>query len=196
MTPTRALRLAAPLLATLALSACATPSLMRPRQNDQATVATASATAWATTLLAAQRDVERGRHADADKLLRDFADRSTGSPEAAETMYWRAVFMLDPGASNASTRDALGLLARYLDARVPLAHRTEALVMQRIGTALAAARESASTAGGTRPVATEAEVKALKDELEQTKAELERIKKRLAPPPAAPATPPPSPDAE
>jgi hypothetical protein len=44
--------------------------------------------------------------------------------------------------------------------------------------------------------AREADIKALKDELEQTKAELERIKKRLASPPP-PSTPPPLlPDAE
>ena len=195
MGPMAATRLAAT-LAAIALAGCATPGLLRSRPNEQATPPAANATSWATTLLAAQRDVERGRHADADRLLREFADRAAPAPEAAETMYWRAVFMLDPGASNTAPKDALALLGRYLGAKVPLAHRTEALVMQRIATALVSARETAGAGAGARSGATEAEVKALKDELEQTKAELERIRKRLAPPPTTPPPVPPSTDPE
>jgi hypothetical protein len=145
-------------------------------------------------LVAAQSDADRGRHAEADRALREFAAAHAGSAEAVETTYWRAVFMLDPANTTATARDAGTLLERYLATNAPLAHRAEASVLQRIAKALAAPREAAPArpSDATR----EAEIKALKDELEQTKAELERIKKRVAPPPA-PTTPPPGlPDAE
>jgi hypothetical protein len=157
--------------------------------------ATASS-AWPTVLIAAQSDVDRGRHADADRTLREFGAEYARSPEAVECTYWRAVFMLDPANTSATPRDAGTLLDRYLGSGGPLMHRAEALVLQRIAKSLATrdVAAPAPTRGGDP--ARDAEVKALKDELEQTKAELERIKKRVAPPPAPPATPPPLPDAE
>ena len=195
------------------LAGCAVPSRGRAGGNELATAAVASASAWASTLIAAQSDVERGRHAEADRRLREFAERTAPSPEATETLYWRAVFMLDPasgasspsaaGAASAASsgspagpaREALVLLGRYLEAGVPLTRRTEALVLQRIATALATPAAAPVTAPvtaqrepGPRPAANDAELKALKEELELTKAELERIRKRLAP---APTTPPP-----
>ena len=66
-------------LATLALSGCATPSLRRSRPSETVTAAAASASSWATTLIAAQRDVERGRHAEADRALREFGERTAPS---------------------------------------------------------------------------------------------------------------------
>lgn len=183
------LSIAIGLLSLAVASGCAVPGLRRARPSDAATAAAANAASWATTLLAAQRDVDRGRHADADRTLREFAERAPASPEAVETMYWRAMIMLDPASRAGSTREALGLLERYLASDVPLTHRTEAAVLQRLATALAA---SASSRAG----ASDADVKALKDELEQTKAELERIRKRLAPPPLPAAPPSMSPHAE
>ena len=185
----RARQTTAVIVAFALLAGCASPQLGRSRSIEATTTAAANASAWAATLVAAQRDVERGRHADAERTLREYGERNAPSPEAVETMYWRAVFMLDPASSAGSTREALALLAKYLEADVPLPHRTEALVLQRVATALAAPRE---TGGAARSAASEAEMKALKDELEQTKAELERIKKRLAPA-SPPPTPPPAP---
>ena len=154
---------------------------------------TGAAAAWPVILIAAESDVDQGRYADADKALREFAAEYARSPEALESTYWRAVFMLDPANTAATPRDAGVLLDRYLGSNAPLAHRGEATVLQRVVKILTTPRD----AGPARaPDATrDAEIKALKDELEQTKAELERIKKRLAPPP--PTTPPPLlPDAE
>ena len=182
------LQLPIAVLFAAAITGCAVPSLRRANRDDAATAAAANASSWATTLLAAQREVERGRHADADRLLREFGERAAPAPESVATMYWRAVFMLDPASSTGSTREAVALLARYLDADVPLTHRTEAVVLQRIAAALAAPREGAAPGRGA---ATDAELKALKEELELTKAELERIKKRIAPPPTTPPTAPP-----
>ena len=163
------------------VTACATPGRARVSPNDAATAAAASAASWAATLVAAQRDVERGRHADADRTLREFAERAPGSPEAAGALYWRALIMLDPASRTGSTREASALLERYLASDVPLIHRTEAMVLQRVASAAAAA--------SSRPATSDSEVKALKEELEQTRAELERIRKRLAAPPPSAAPP-------
>jgi hypothetical protein len=150
--------------------------------------------AWPAALIAAQSDADRGRHAEADRTLREFAAEHARSPEAIETTYWRAVFMLDPANTVATAREAGTLLERYLASNAPLAHRAEAAVLQRIAKTLAAPREPAPA---RQPdAAREAEIKALKEELEQTKAELERIKKRVAPPPAPATPPPPSADPE
>jgi hypothetical protein len=144
-------------------------------------------------LIAAQSDVDQGRYGEADKSLSDFAVEYARSSAALESTYWRAVFMLDPANTAATPRDAGVLLERYLMSNAPLGHRAEATVLQRLVRSLTAPREAPPRAAdGTR----DAEIKALKDELEQTKAELERIKKRLASPPP-PSTPPPLlPDAE
>jgi hypothetical protein len=187
-------RVLAGALVAVILNGCAAPGQRRAVASEAATVAAASASSWAITLLDAQREAERGRHAEADRSLREFAERAAPAPEATETMYWRAVFMLDPGNTAGSPREASGLLAKYLEADVPLAHRTEASILQRIAASLAAPREAAPARSGAADATREAEMKALKDELEQTKAELERIKKRIAPPPTAPPTTPP-PDA-
>ena len=182
--------LATPILLAITLSAaCAMPGQRRAARNDAAVAAAANAASWAATLLDAQRDVERGRHVEAERTLREFAERSPNSPEAVDAMYWRAVIMLDPTSRAGSAREAAALLERYVGSDAPLTHRMEALVLQRVAATLA----SAPT---TRPTS-DAEVKALKEELEQTKAELERIRKRLASPP--PVAPPPadrSPDAK
>jgi hypothetical protein len=157
---------------------------------------TPAESAWPAVLIAAQSDVDQGRHGDADKALREFAAEYERSQEALESSYWRAVFMLDPANTTASARDAAAVLDRYLATNGPLAHRSEATVLQRIAKNLAAPREPSTPVRAPDPTR-EAELKALKDELEATKAELERIKKRVAPPPPT-TTPPPSrsPDAK
>jgi len=188
MMPRRVGALLAPALALV--TGCAAPSMRTGRASEAATGATANAASWATTLVAAQRDAERGRYAEADRTLREFADRAGRSADAAEALYWRAVFMLDPASPAGSIREAAGLLGRYLGADVPLTHRSEAVVLQRVATALGSMREGAPGRSAASEVVREAEMKTLKDELEQTKAELERIKKRLAPPPTTPAIPP------
>lgn len=170
-------------LAVLFVGGCALPGQRRVAPSEAATAAAASAASWAATLVTAQREVERGRHAEADRVLREFAERAPLSPEAAETMYWRAVIMLDPTSRTGSTREAASLLEKYVASDMPLTHRTEAAVLQRIASTL-------GTSAAPRPSMSEAEIKALKDELEQAKAELDRIRKRLAAPP--PTTPPPT----
>ena len=156
-----------------------------------------AASRWPVVLITAQNDVDQARHDEADRRLREFAAEYAQSAEALESTYWRAVFMLDPANTTGTPREAAGLLERYLAARSPLVHRAEATVLQRLAKNLATPREgqpaTPAPARASDP-AREAEIKALKDELEATKAELERIKKRVAPPPTT--TPPPLADAE
>ena len=155
-----------------------------------------AASRWPAALITAQHHVEETRHGDADRVLREFAAEHAQTAEALESVYWRAVFMLDPANTTSSPREAAALLERYLSATAPLVHRAEATVFQRLATRLATARESQATPAPVRTPdpAREAEIKALKEELEATKAELERIRKRVAPPPTT--TPPPLPDAK
>ena len=156
-----------------------------------------AASRWPIVLISAQSDVDQARHGDADRRLREFAAEYAQTAEALESIYWRAGFMLDPTNATATPREAADLLERYLAATSPLVHRAEATVFQRLAKNLATPREgqpSAPASARTTDPAREAEIKALKEELEATKAELERIRKRVAPPPTTP--PPQLPDAE
>jgi hypothetical protein len=165
-----------------AITACAVPGLRRAAPSDAATAAAANAASWASTLLVAHREVDRGRHAEADRTLSEFAERAPASPEAVETLYWRALIMLDPTSRTGSAREAATMLEKYLASDAPLTHRAEAGMLQRVASSIVAS-------AAAKPAMSEAEIKALKDELEQAKAELERIRKRLVAPP--PTTPPP-----
>ena len=176
-------------MTALATAGCGIPQRALVTSEEPAS----AASTWPMVLIAAQSDVDQARHADAERRLREFATEYPRSAEAHESTYWRAVFMLDPGNTTATPRDAAALLDRYLGATSPLVHRAEAMVLQRLARSLAAPREGAPARAPD--AARDAELKALKDELEQTKAELERIRKRVAPPPTT-TTPPPLPDAE
>ena len=175
-------------MAALAAAGCGIPQSALVTSEEPAS----AASTWPMVLISAQSDVDQARHAEAERKLREFATEYPRSAEAHESTYWRAVFMLDPGNTTATPRDAAALLDRYLAATSPLVHRAEAMVFQRLAKSLAAPREGVPPR--TPDAAREAELKALKEELEQTKAELERIRKRVAPPPTT--TPPPLPDAE
>ena len=138
---------------------------------------------WPAAYLAAQTAADHGAYGDADKALADFAAAHPGSPEATESGYWRAVYKLDPANKDASTRDAMAGLDKYLAAPNG-AHRGEATTLRHIATqllsldrALTQKPDEAATAASR-----DEEVKKLKDELQATKDELERIKRRLAAP--------------
>jgi hypothetical protein len=170
---------------------------MRPPPPTSSVSANA---AWGPVITAAHRDASAGRSEDAERVLRDFSAAYPGTVEAAESNYWRAVFMLDPANSRSSPREAEMLLAEYLDSNASVAHRPEAIVLRRIASTLASAREAtAREAAAARATAADSrdaevrrldsEVKRLKEELEKTTAELDRIKKRLSTPPAGPPPP-------
>src|ERR1043165_4782294 len=69
---------------------------------------------WTSFLSQASHEAAEGRFATADKLLADFTVRFAATPEAAESMYWRAIYKLDPSNAGGSPHDAVVLLDGYL----------------------------------------------------------------------------------
>ncbi|HET7189393.1 MAG TPA: hypothetical protein VFI52_14685 [Gemmatimonadaceae bacterium] len=149
------------------------------------------------SLQQAEREVVSSRFGVADRMLADFALGHPNTPEAVETAYWRALFMLDPANQTASRRDAIAMLDSYLNAPVIVMHRGSAAALRRIAAALdrpvpVAAANPPSPAPSPRaePKADtkaedksrDEEVQRLKEELAKANAELERIKKRVAQP--------------
>ena len=158
-----------------------------PRAGSSPEVKPATAASeWPTAYGQAQAEARESRLGVADRVLTDFAQRFPESPEAAEVPYWRAVYKLDPNNAVA-TREALALLDGYLANTPNGLHRTEALTMRRIASALEA-RTAALASQLAAPVpkvderAHEEELARLREELAAANAELARIKRRLARP--------------
>lgn len=151
---------------------------------------------WPGTMAAAQKAVAGGRYADAEHELASFAQRHPGAPESRETLYWRALFFLDPANHNQDTNSAVKALDAYLLDGSSAPHRGEAQVLRRIALSLDSLSRSGllivSSPADTvmRPFPAmiarvqelQKENQKLKDQLDKTNAELERIKKRLAAP--------------
>ena len=167
---------AAVAVVALAPAACVhRPRFMQPAAQRQ----------WPGAYLAAQAAADRGAYGEADKLLADFASAHPGTAEAVECGYWRAVYKLDPSNKDASPREAIGGLDKYL-ATPDGTHRGEATTLRHIATQLVALDKALNQKpDDSAAAARDEEVKKLRDELEATKEELERIKRRLA----APKTP-------
>lgn len=147
------------------------------------------------SLQQAEREAASSRFGVADRVLADFALAHPNTPEAIETAYWRALFMLDPGNQTASRRDAIEMLDSYLNTPVIVMHRGSATTLRRIAVALdrpapVAVAPAAAPAPRAEPKADtkaddksrDEEVQRLKEELAKANAELERIKKRVAQP--------------
>jgi len=149
------------------------------------------------SLQQAEREVISSRFGVADRVLVDFAEGHPNTPEAVETAYWRALFMLDPANQTASRRDAVAMLDSYLNAPIAVMHRGSATTLRRIAAALdrpapvaAVNPPSAAPAPRAEPKpdtkaddkSHDEEVQRLKEELAKANAELERIKKRVAQP--------------
>lgn len=152
---------------------------------------------WTIAQATATAEVLNGRYGVADKALSDFATRHPTRAEAAEALFSRAIFKLDPMNGTATPRDAGLLLDSYLAIPQASVHRAEATVLRRIaavlerGAAAGGAPSAPGTAGGTptSPApgraderAKDEEIQRLKDELAKANAELERIRRRLATP--------------
>ena len=142
-----------------------------------------AASEWPSAYARALTEARETRLASADRVLTDFAQRFPESPEAAEVPYWRAVYKLDPANKDASTKDAIAGLDRYLAASPAGTHRGEATTLRRIAVQLQSLDRALSAQKPDETAATRDEdVKKLRDELQATKDELERIKRRLAAP--------------
>ena len=141
---------------------------------------------WPETIARALAAVEAGRFGAADTLLADFAERHPDSDEANESVFWRAVFRLDPANPAASPERAAVELTGYLARPGGHSHLAEARALRRA----AVLADSLADASGRRgaapaePAATDkdAEITRLREELKRATEELERIKRRLSTP--------------
>ncbi len=144
---------------------------------------------WTSTFPQVTQEAQASRWAAADRLLTDFAARHPGTAEAAETLYWRAVFRLDSANPTSSPHDAAALFESYLASPAGGAHRAEATALRHLAnsveTRLATANTSAAPVQSQPAAADKAkdeEMQRLRDELAKANAELERIRRRLAQP--------------
>ena len=173
----RALRTALLCAAMAACSRSQVSTLAEPSSRSE----------WSATLLQASTDASAGRYGVADRVLSDYATRYPASPDAAEVLYWRALYRLDPANQSASPREAIAMLDSYLGVS-GAPHRGEAQALRRIATALDRREQpTSSTSAAPKPdsapdKAKDEEIQRLKDELAKANAELERIKRRLAQP--------------
>jgi hypothetical protein len=169
-----------------ALSACQTG------QTQLVTPAPVPQDEWTTSLVQAGQEVSAGRYAVADHLLADYSTHNPATNQATESLYWRALYKLDPANPNASTSEASVLLDNYLAASTGT-HRTEAGALRRMAGLIesqnaAAAAVVAASAQKPDPAkvaddkAKDEELQRVKDELTKANAELDRIKRRLAQP--------------
>ena len=157
---------------------------------------------WPQVLGRSQQAAIDRRYDDAERTLADFAVRFPNTPEATETLYWRAVYRLDPANKDGSVSTGLASLDAYLRADAGTAHRIEAETLQRLGKSLEALSRAVAATGGVNSSGTTAspagsasadraaadlkardtEIQRLKDELAKANDELERIKRRLMTP--------------
>ena len=191
----RGWRLAATVAALVIVSGCIPGhSTLRPMALSD----------WPSLLGRSQQAALERRHSDADQLLADFAQRYPDTPEARETLYWRALYRMDPNNRDAAISTALVSLDAYLRSDASIAHRVEAETLQRLGRTVESLNRavgsmagltitSATPASSATPAANpdrsatelrarDAEIQRLKDELAKANDELERIKRRLTAP--------------
>lgn len=141
----------------------------------------------------AQELADRGRFADADRVLADFATSRPGTPEGAEADFWRALLRADPANTDATVRDQLAAIDTYLNGGPEMPRYVEALILRRLVETADSARSmitAVRAAAQARERAKEDESKRLADELEKALAELDRIRRRLAPKPPDSKPPP------
>ena len=170
-----------PLVFALLTSACvqAKPRIPEPAPSPRSE--------WNAWLLQASQEATAGNYAVADRLLTEYGTRYPATPEAADAMYWRALYKLDPSNPAGTPRDAAVLLDGYL-ATGTTTLRPEAQSLRRVATALEAPKPSAAAAPTKTEIvkvddkSRDEEVARLREELSRANAELERIKRRLAQP--------------
>jgi hypothetical protein len=160
---------------------------------------------WDRTLAETRRNVEAGNYHAADRVLAEFARVHPEAPEARETAFWRAAYLVDPANTLGSLETGIAALDAYLASEPHDWHWNAADVLRRTAVGaqalavgarsgwapdtvvLVAAPDSAPPAPPRR--SRDEEIAALRDqlarsnaELAKANAELERIKKRLANP--------------
>jgi TolA-binding protein len=87
---------------------------------------------WPATLQAAKEAARAGRYAEADSTLARFAARYPSSYQAREAAYWRALLLVDPANTQASTDEAFRALNQYFADGSTADGYDEATVLRRV----------------------------------------------------------------
>jgi hypothetical protein len=177
-------RLRAGLVLLALVVACSRSRAVAP-VPDVAPAPPTSATLWPDILAGARAAADSGRYSTADSTLRRFAEEFVGTPESAESMYWRALLTLDPVNPASSPAAALAALDAYLAGGPANLRYAEATVLRRTVGLLDSLRIAAAPkppAPVPRDTLLEQEAERLRTELATAKAELERIRRLLARP--------------
>jgi hypothetical protein len=141
---------------------------------------------WPATLGEALRAAEVGRFDDAEEILTGFSVEHAGTPDGAESDFWRALLKTDPANRKATPRESMALYDAYLSGGAALPRYAEALILRRVVEALDSTRTLLATvraSADAREKARDEEIRRLNDVVDRTTAELERIKRRLIPRP-------------
>jgi hypothetical protein len=86
---------------------------------------------WPGVLAGAQSRAVSGEFAAADNALVAYALAHPDTREAVETLYWRALFKLDPANADGSVTAAVASLDAYLASLRPREHVAEATTLRR-----------------------------------------------------------------
>jgi len=133
---------------------------------------------WPATLAFAKDAAAGGRYGPADSALLAFASRYTGTREAGEADYWRALIALDPHNDRRSGSDAARDLDAYLASPPPRQHDIEAGILRRTAVAMTALRQATEQATSEADSARTREdsVRTTADSLRVARASRERTK--------------------
>lgn len=139
---------------------------------------------WPGTLSAALRAAENGHFDEAERLLTEFSVTHAGTPEGAESDFWRALLKTDPANAKVTPRESMALYDAYLSGGSTLPRYAEATILRRVVESLDSTRSLLATVRASayaREKSRDDEIRRLNDVVDRTTAELERIKRRLAP---------------
>lgn len=177
------------LLVAAAVSAsCTRPPVVTPAPPLPVVIAPAAPpiSPWPGTLGAALRAAEVGKFDDAEKILTQFSVEHAGTPDGAESDFWRALLKTDPANREATPRESMALYDTYLGGGSSLPRIAEAVILRRVVESLDSTRTLLHTvraSADAREKARDDEIRRLNDVIDRTTAELERIKRRLTPKP-------------
>ncbi|MFN8670337.1 MAG: hypothetical protein U0164_24370 [Gemmatimonadaceae bacterium] len=171
-----------PLLAV----ACQRPAPPPPVVATIAPVAAPPISPWPGTLANALRAAEVGKFDDAEGILSQFSVEHAGTPDGAESDFWRALLKTDPNNRKATPRESMALYDAYLSGGPSMTRYAEAQMLRRFVEVLDSTRTLVATMRASyesRDKGRDDEIRRLNDALDRTTAELERIKRRLTPKP-------------
>ena len=166
--------------------ACQRPAPPPPAVVPVTPVPAATISPWPGTLANALRAAEIGKFDDAEEILTRFSVEHAGTPDGAESDFWRAILKTDPNNRKATPRESMALYDAYLSGGPSMPRYAEAQMLRRVVEVLDSTRTLVTTMRASyeaRDRGRDDEVRRLNDALDRTTAELERIKRRLTPKP-------------